>query len=47
MICKTAQRKNCPVSVRQADRCARKLMFEGDRTRFIPRDDKGMDQHCK
>lgn len=41
------QAKNCEIDVVQADRCARVMMFEGDRSRFVPRNDKDMDKHCK
>lgn len=43
----TAQARNCEVSVVQADQCARTMMFEGDRNRYVPRNDKDMDKHCK
>lgn len=30
----------------RADRCAKTLLFEGDRDRFIPRNESEMDKHC-
>lgn len=42
----SGQRKSCPVTIAEADTCARKLMFEGDRTRFVPRNNEQMDEHC-
>ncbi|KAI1286243.1 hypothetical protein HDE_11002 [Halotydeus destructor] len=38
--------KNCSPSVEEADKCARVLMFEGDRERFIPRTENDMERHC-
>jgi len=37
---------NCEVGPREADRCLKVIMFEGDRDRFVPRNDKDMDKHC-
>ena len=38
---------NCEVGPRDADRCLKVMMFEGDRDRFVPRNDKDMDKHCQ
>lgn len=41
------QKKDCEIGVEEADGCARVMMFEGDRKRFVPRNDKDMDKHCR
>jgi len=38
---------NCEVGPRAADQCLKVMMFEGDRDRFVPRNDKDMDKHCR
>lgn len=38
---------NCEIGPRDADRCAKTLLFEGDRNRFVPRSDQDMDRHCR
>ncbi|RWS30860.1 hypothetical protein B4U80_08053 [Leptotrombidium deliense] len=49
LCCSTVDlyRKNCEVSIDEADKCAIKLMFEGDRNRFVPRSLADMDVHCR
>ncbi|RWS06822.1 hypothetical protein B4U79_11412 [Dinothrombium tinctorium] len=44
---KAAFNKSCEVSIEQADKCALKLMFEGDRERVVPRSLDDMEAHCR
>ena len=40
-------RENCSVTIDQADKCAKKLLFEGDRERLVPKNEEELNEHCR
>jgi len=42
-----AYRENCSVTINEADKCAKKLLFEGDRERLVPKNEEELNEHCR
>ncbi|XP_054159049.1 uncharacterized protein LOC128957335 [Oppia nitens] len=45
-LCLSASGKTCNMTVDEADKCAKKLMFMGDRDNILPADDQQMQTYC-